>query len=108
MKKIVRARPTKATLLRKFLGNAMLVPVAVLGIASPAFAQGGLSKISDFFTNINNILNTVSVAAVTVAVCWSGYELIFGAGDKRLITKILIGGVIIGAAGQIANMLVGT
>jgi type IV secretory pathway VirB2 component (pilin) len=88
--------------------NRILVAMVTLLLSSSAFAAGGLSKISDFFNNLNDVLNAVSIVAVTVAVMFSGYEMAYGSGDKRKIATVLIGGVIIGAAAQIANMVVGT
>ena len=49
----------------------------------------------------------MSVAVVTIAIIFAGYQIAFA--HKRIsdVAPILIGGVLIGAAGQIAKMLVG-
>lgn len=59
-----------------------------------------------FFKNINGILNIASVAVVTIAVIFAGYQIAFA--HKRIadVAPILIGGLLIGAAAQIAKMLI--
>ncbi|MCS3745070.1 type IV secretion system protein VirB2 [Xanthomonas arboricola] len=79
--------------------------------ASSAFAQnfGGTdTKTCEFFTSITGLLNIASIAVVTIAVIFAGYQIAFA--HKRIgdVAPILIGGVLIGAAGQIARMLLGT
>lgn len=89
-----------------------LVVVSVMLLPGAAFAQdaglGGTDqKVCGFFDNINKILNMASIAAVTVAVAFSGYQIAFA--HKRItdVAPVLIGGLLIGAGGQIAKMLVG-
>ncbi len=64
------------------------------------------TKISGFFTNIVALLNLASIAVVTIAVIFAGYQIAFA--NKRIsdVAPILVGGVLIGAATQIAKMLV--
>ena len=64
-------------------------------------------KVCGFFDNIHKILNMASIAVVTVAVIFSGYQIAFA--HKRIgdVAPILIGGVLIGAAGQVASMVIG-
>lgn len=59
-----------------------------------------------FVNNIHTVLNLISVAVVTIAIIFAGYQIAFA--HKRIadVAPILIGGVLIGAAGQIAKMLV--
>ena len=61
-----------------------------------------------FIRNIHTVLNLMSVAVVTIAIIFAGYQIAFA--HKRIsdVAPILIGGVLIGAAGQIAKMLVGS
>jgi type IV secretion system protein VirB2 len=60
-----------------------------------------------FLDNVNGLLNMGSIAVVTIAVIIAGYQIAFA--HKRIsdVSPILIGGVLIGAAGQIAKMLIG-
>jgi type IV secretion system protein VirB2 len=80
-------------------------------LAFSSFALGQTSddtgtKISGFFKNIVDLLNLASVAVVTIAVIFAGYQIAFA--NKRIsdVAPILFGGLIIGAATQIAKMLV--
>lgn len=87
--------------------------VAIIALPELALAQSGPdfggsdSKVKGFFQNINGLLNIASVAVVTIAVIFAGYQIAFA--HKRIadVAPILIGGFLIGAAAQIANMLIG-
>lgn len=74
-------------------------------ISSPAFAQ--LEKVSSMLDKVKSALETVAVVTVTIAVLWVGYKVLFGGQTMREVAPILIGGLLIGAAAQIASMLVG-
>lgn len=90
-----------------------LLAVAVLGffVAPEVLAQGEFGetgdKVCSFFDNINGLLNLASIAVVTIAVIFAGYQIAFA--HKRIadVAPILIGGLLIGAATQIARMLIG-
>lgn len=87
-----------------------LVFVAVLAVPNMLFAQefaGADERICGFFENIAGLLNMASIAVVTIAVIFAGYQIAFA--HKRIadVAPILIGGLLIGAAGQIARMLMG-
>jgi type IV secretion system protein VirB2 len=81
-------------------------PGIVLAQAAPDFG-GADSKLTGFLQNINGLLNLASIAVVTIAVIFAGYQIAFA--HKRIadVAPILIGGFLIGAAAQIAKMLVG-
>lgn len=57
------------------------------------------------FGNINALLNVASIAVVTIAIIFAGYQIAFN--HKRIgdVAPVLIGGFLIGAAAQIAKML---
>ncbi len=87
-----------------------LVFVAVLAVPNMLFAQefaGADERICGFFENIAGLLNMASIAVVTIAVIFAGYQIAFA--HKRIsdVAPILVGGLLIGAAGQIARMLMG-
>jgi type IV secretion system protein VirB2 len=90
---------------------AVLFTGAVFAQEAFATAGGGFggtdTKVCGFFTNINGLLNIASIAVVTIAVIFAGYQIAFA--HKRIadVAPILIGGLLIGAAGQIASMLLG-
>lgn len=84
--------------------------VGVLVIPGTLAAQdfgGADEKVCGFFENINGLLNIASIAVVTIAIVFAGYQIAFA--HKRIadVAPILIGGLLIGAAGQLARMLMG-
>jgi len=86
----------------------LLVAMPGLALAQAAPDFGGTdSKVTGFLQNINGLLNLASIAVVTIAVIFAGYQIAFA--HKRIadVAPILIGGFLIGAAAQIAKMLVG-
>lgn len=75
-----------------------------LGFADDfATASGGACK---FVKNVHTVLNLLSVTVVTIAIIFAGYQIAFA--HKRIsdVAPVLLGGFLIGAAGQIAKMLV--
>ncbi|HZX80936.1 MAG TPA: TrbC/VirB2 family protein [Lysobacter sp.] len=89
--------------------TAMLLPA--VAFAQATGGGGDFTETSTttkkFFTNINNLLNVASISVVTIAVIFAGYQIAFA--HKRIadVAPILIGGFLIGAAGQVAKMLIG-
>lgn len=81
---------------------AFVIPSAM----ATGFA-GADQKVCGFFDNINGLLNLASIAVVTIAIIFAGYQIAFA--HKRIsdVAPILIGGLLIGAAGQVAKMLIG-
>lgn len=96
---------------REALFTSLASTVAVIILFAPtAFATGfggADMKICGFFDNINGLLNIASIAVVTIAVIFAGYQIAFA--HKRIsdVAPVLIGGLFIGTAGQIATMLIG-
>ena len=89
-------------------GIRALAAVSMLVLPVLALAQDGTGargRVETFFTNINSLLNVASIAVVTIAVIFAGYQIAFN--HKRIgdVAPVLIGGFLIGAAGQIAKML---
>lgn len=85
-----------------------LVFVAVLAVPNMLFAQtfeGADERICGFFDDIRGLLNMASVAIVTIAVIFSGYQIAFAHKRFSEVAPVLIGGLLIGAASQIAGML---
>lgn len=66
-------------------------------------ADGGACK---FVGQINTVLNLVSVSVVTIAIIFAGYQIAFAHKRVSDVAPIFIGGLLIGAAGQIAKMLI--
>ena len=89
-----------------FVAAAFLAPTVGLAAGDADFTKEGGGACT-FIRNIHTVLNLMSVAVVTIAIIFAGYQIAFA--HKRIsdVAPILIGGVLIGAAGQIARMLVG-
>lgn len=86
---------------------SMALTMLVLPGAVMAQYGGADEKVEGFFDNINGLLNIASIAVVTIAIIFAGYQIAFA--HKRIseVAPILIGGLLIGAAAQIARMLLG-
>ncbi|HZF97961.1 MAG TPA: TrbC/VirB2 family protein [Pseudoxanthomonas sp.] len=87
-----------------------VVLVGALFFPGIVMAQGvgeAGAKVTSFFESITGLLNIASIAVVTIAVIFAGYQIAFA--HKRIgdVAPILIGGFLIGAAAQIAKMLLG-
>ncbi len=74
-------------------------------IAMAQDVTGASNTVTTFFTNVTALLNIASIAIVTIAVIFAGYQIAFN--HKRIgdVAPVLIGGFLIGAAAQIARML---
>ena len=90
---------------------AAIIFVAFLALPEMAFAQtssgpDAQGRITGFIGKINGILNVASVAIVTIAVVFAGYQIAFA--HKRIsdVAPVLIGGFLIGAAAQLAKMVI--
>lgn len=91
------------------LRNASLMLAVMM---TPVFASSGTGRLSatqenvcGFVDNINSLLSWASIAVVTIAIIFAGYQIAFA--HKRIsdVAPILIGAFLIGAAGQIASMI---
>jgi TrbC/VIRB2 family. len=97
--------------LRTAQGRRRLGTLAASLLLAPGFAYAQIGdtgkKVCSFFENINSLLNASSIVVVTIAVIFSGYQIAFA--QKRIaeVAPALIGGVLIGAAAQVAKMVVG-
>ena len=96
----------KATRALQMARNAGLLAAVMI---TPAFAQDRYGEtqgsVCTFLDNINGLLSIASIAVVTIAIIFAGYQIAFA--HKRIsdVAPILIGGLLIGAAGQIASMI---
>lgn len=87
---------------------AAAVFVGLLALPEMALAQTATaeSRVEGFLNKINGLLNIASVAIVTIAVIFAGYQIAFA--HKRIsdVAPILLGGFLIGAAAQLAKMVI--
>jgi type IV secretion system protein VirB2 len=88
------------------LTAALLAPGLALAEGGGDLSETGATT-KKFFDNINGLLNMASISVVTIAVIFAGYQIAFA--HKRIadVSPILIGGFLIGAAAQVAKMLIG-
>src|SRR4029453_12036903 len=98
--------PFERAWLRTFFQTTL---AAVLVLPGLAMAQVGgssdaLGTTCGFLGSILSILNAASIVVVTIAVIFSGYQIAFA--HKRIsdVAPVMIGGILIGAATQIANL----
>lgn len=94
--------------LKSLAAALMFAPTLALADGSGGDALGGTDeKVTGFLNNVNSLLNLASISVVTIAVIFAGYQIAFA--HKRIadVAPILIGGFLIGAAGQLAKMLIG-
>ncbi|RXR08863.1 type VI secretion protein [Pseudoxanthomonas composti] len=93
----------------KALLKALLLTalVALPAFAGPDDYAGTDGKVCGFLEKFNGLLGMASILVVTIAVIFAGYQIAFA--HKRIgdVAPILIGGLLIGAAGQIAAMIIG-
>ncbi|MBB4654981.1 type IV secretion system protein VirB2 [Xanthomonas sp. F14] len=96
--KMVGTQAVKALLFTSLL-------LAAGGAGATNELGGTDTRVCGFLNNVTKLLNMGSIAVVTIAVIVAGYQIAFA--HKRIseVSPILIGGVLIGAAGQIANMI---
>lgn len=94
------------TRLALFAGLLLLPALAFADAGSANFGEAE-KKICGVMGSIHGILKVVSIVVVTVAIIFAGYQIAFA--HKRIadVAPILIGGLLIGAAGQLAAMIIG-
>lgn len=87
----------------------LLVVFAIVCILMPdmAFAAGGLSKTKRVVDRVSEWLQYLAIGIVTIAIFIVGYKVLFGGQTVRECAPILIGCAILGAASEIASLLLG-
>ncbi|KGU50059.1 type IV secretion protein VirB2 [Xanthomonas phaseoli pv. phaseoli] len=91
--------PSRTALLR------VAALAAAMVIAGPAAAEG-LEKVNQGVENLLSVLNVISVSIVTIAVIVAGYKMAFARASFIDVVPILGGGILIGAAPQLARFLI--
>lgn len=85
----------------------VVIAACFLMLIDPAFAAGGTTSITSFFTTINGILQTAAVTIVTCAIIWAGLKVLWMGAMIREIAGPFIGALIIGGASYFASLLLG-
>lgn len=103
-------KPFANTIQRKRLLDRVVFMAMTAAIILPGMAMADTdasSNICSVLNTVNQLLNAASVIVVTIAIIFSGYQIAFA--HKRIaeVAPALIGGVMIGAAAQIAKMVIG-
>jgi len=99
----------KAALQALLFTAAVLASGVVMAEGNSVAADygGADEKICGFLGKTNNILNMASIVVVTIAVVFAGYQIAFAHKRVAEVAPVLLGGVLIGAASQLAKMLIG-
>jgi type IV secretion system protein VirB2 len=82
-----------------------LAVIVALAVPTLALADDATGAICTLLGKVQTALTAISVGVVTIAIIFAGYQIAFA--HKRIteVAPILIGGILIGAAGQIAKTL---
>lgn len=104
IKPFVNTNAQRKSLLNRLVIMSMTAAIMLPGMALADDAQSNLCGV---LGTVNTLLNVASFAIVTIAIIFSGYQIAFA--HKRIteVAPALIGGVLIGAAAQIAKMVIG-
>lgn len=103
------SRANRAFPHQQALRNAAIAALIIVPCVAMAQVGGDLTSATcGVLGKVKTLLNAVSIIVVTIAVIFSGYQIAFA--HKRIgdVAPVFIGGLLIGAAGQIANMLIAT
>jgi type IV secretion system protein VirB2 len=86
-----------------FLAFVFAPCMAMAAGGGGTFSPGGAT--CTLLTTVQTALNGISILVVTIAIIFSGYQIAFA--HKRIaeVAPIFIGAILIGAAGQLATML---
>ncbi|WP_050748751.1 TrbC/VirB2 family protein [Neisseria sp. oral taxon 014] len=99
-------RNTMAVLAMMTLSGSAFADGATTGKGGIGNVKDACGQVSGFFSNIQSILQVASVAVVTIAVIMAGYQIAFAHKRVADVAPILVGALVIGAAGQIASWLI--
>ena len=87
---------------------AFIAVAAMILFAPEVMAQGGgaEAKVDSFFQTINGILSIASIAIVTIAFIFAGYQVAFAHKRMTDVAPVVIGGLLVGGATEFAKMLI--
>lgn len=97
----------KGTLSAVFMAVVFVSMLTAPGAVIAAGFGGADTKVGKFFENIQGLLTIASISVVTIAVIFAGYQIAFAHKRMADVAPVLIGGFLIGAAAQVASMLIG-
>ncbi len=92
---------------RHALIRRIVLPAAALLSSAPRLVCAqSFDKINTTVTNVNEILVTISIAVVTIAIIWAGFKMIFQGARLADVANVLIGGTLVGGAAAFASYIV--
>lgn len=83
----------------------LLIATAGLLASGTALAAGGVDVASKF-QQILDAMKPVSVVLATIALLWAGYKIFFKGANLGDVSGPILGGIVVGAAPWIAELLV--
>ena len=86
--------------------RTLMLGARLLAALPAGAAAEGFDKIEDTVGNVNDILVTISVAVVTIAIIWAGFKMIFAGARLADVANVLIGGTLVGGAAAFAAFIV--
>lgn len=89
------------------LPSARLLALATGTLLATVARAQGFDKVEETVTNVNDILVTISIAVVTIAIIWAGFKMIFQGARLSDVANVLIGGTLVGGAAAFAAYIVG-
>lgn len=96
--------------LRTFMSAGLFSMLMLASFAASADADtdNATGKICGVLGTVYSLLNVASIVIVTIAIVFAGYQIAFA--HKRIsdVAPILIGALLIGAAAQLAKMMIGS
>ncbi len=78
----------------------------LLMVVSDFSHSAGIDRVQSFLEDILSTISGVSVIVVTIAVLWAGYKFLFKSASFQEVGLILLGGLLIGGAAEIASFMV--
>ncbi|KOE79480.1 hypothetical protein ACS86_17840 [Vibrio alginolyticus] len=99
--------PFQTTLSGRQITLMFMLAIVLSSLFTPDMAYAaGLDKVNDFMDNIASILSGAAIITVTVAIMWAGYKFLFTQASPMEVGKIVIGGLLIGGAAELASYIV--
>ena len=74
----------------------------------PILSQAaGLGGANDMLIKVQEWLSSLALVVVTIAFLWIGYKMLVDRTPFSEVSRIFIGAIIIGAASELASLLIG-
>ena len=86
---------------------ATAVLITLVALTNPALAQDGgiLGNASSILQKVATALKALGVIILTLALMWTGYQIMWKSAKFQEIATPVIGGIIVGSAAVIAGII---